>query len=371
MSCNQSNSNFNIKTVGTCDVSKVLINGNDLTMLNWKQISVPEMLTIPTVKPDVENIDQISAIAEITSTKLIETPFSYTQMTNDPVVSNELLASILSILDAINIADLLTPLTDAVEAILAVPLLNTVPGIGPLLTSINSALTALENGVTDLTTAIADATAVLVQGVTTTVVTAALATVSSALELVESLVNDLLTAVDNLGDFVAAFPGVGPAVAALLGAVTTAADAIISAVLDALNSIIEILTQLPEVTTYFVLNPNAEGTILTGRKLIVEGTLKQKVVYTANVDVQSVHSANFEIPFTAFIIPYAKFEGLTYDSSLGGFVITEGEEITPDLCEEFSVEVCIEDIFACLLNERQLFKNVTLFLYAKPTSTCN
>ena len=39
--------------------------------------------------------------------------------------------------------------------------------------------------------------------------------------------------------------------------------------------------------------PNAERTNLTGRKLIIEGLLKQKVIYTADDDKQSLHSANF------------------------------------------------------------------------------
>ena len=36
--------------------------------------------------------------------------------------------------------------------------------------------------------------------------------------------------------------------------------------------------------------PNSECTNLTGRKLIIEGLLKQKIIYTAAVDEQSIHS---------------------------------------------------------------------------------
>lgn len=94
---------------------------------------------------------------------------------------------------------------------------------------------------------------------------------------------------------------------------------------------------------------NAEGTRLTGRKLIVEGIVNQKIVYTAEVDDQSVHSAHFEIPFSAFIIMPAN---------------------TPEN-SEFKIDKCVEDVFVKALDNRTIFKNVTLFLRAIPyTPTC-
>ena len=129
---------------------------------------------------------------------------------------------------------------------------------------------------------------------------------------------------------------------------------------------------------------NAEGTCLSGRKLIIEGTLKQKIVYTAEVDTQSVHSAHYEVPFMAFIIPYAKFEGLTYQKNIevydpvtngpifiNGYVYDPSVGIAVDLCEEFNIEKCIEDVYVYALDPRRIFKNVTVFLKAKPGSSCN
>ena len=109
--------------------------------------------------------------------------------------------------------------------------------------------------------------------------------------------------------------------------------------------------------------PNAEGTYLTGRKLIVEGYLKQKIVYTADVSVQSVHSAHFEMPFSAFIIVYPKFVNVS-----GGVVPVDTAIV--DVNQDFCVETCIEDVFAKELDERTIFKNVTLFLRAKPSTPC-
>lgn len=89
---------------------------------------------------------------------------------------------------------------------------------------------------------------------------------------------------------------------------------------------------------------NREGTKLTGRKLLVEGVLCQKIVYTADVCEQSVHAANFNVPFSTFIVL--------------------PPEVDPDI-DEFCVEPCIEDVYAKVINGRKVFKNVTLFLRAK------
>ncbi|MCT4618907.1 MAG: DUF3794 domain-containing protein [Marinisporobacter sp.] len=93
---------------------------------------------------------------------------------------------------------------------------------------------------------------------------------------------------------------------------------------------------------------NAEGTQLTGRKLIIEGILKQKVVYTANVPRQTVHSAHFDIPFSAFIV----IDGNT------------------DLDAQFCVKPCVEDVFIKALNDREVFKNVTVLFTAVPLIPC-
>lgn len=88
--------------------------------------------------------------------------------------------------------------------------------------------------------------------------------------------------------------------------------------------------------------PNGECTNLTGRKLIIEGLLKQKIIYTAAVDEQTVHSAHFTIPFSVFIIV---------------------DPNTP-LSQRFRVNPYIEDIFTCRLSERSIFKNTTIFIKA-------
>lgn len=87
---------------------------------------------------------------------------------------------------------------------------------------------------------------------------------------------------------------------------------------------------------------NSECTLLTGRKLIVEGILKQKVIYTSATEEQSVHSATYNIPFSVFII------------------------VDPNtaLSQKFRVDPYIEDIYACKLSARSIFKNTTIFIKA-------
>ncbi len=124
-----------------------------------------------------------------------------------------------------------------------------------------------------------------------------------------------------------------------------------------INSCIEIISQhvikTPVVTGYVNSNgitipgtsiPNAEGSKLTGRKLIITGILKQQVIYTAAVAEQSVHSASYSIPFSIYIIVDAD---------------------TP-LSQRFRVTPYIEDIWAIRLSERSIFKNSTIFIKATP-----
>lgn len=95
-----------------------------------------------------------------------------------------------------------------------------------------------------------------------------------------------------------------------------------------------------------VILPSAGGQRLTGRKLIIEAKIRQKIVYVAETELgdQPVHSAEFELPFSTFIVL---------------------PEDTP-LESRFDIEICIEDIFVERLNPRQIFKNlIVLFVAAE------
>lgn len=131
----------------------------------------------------------------------------------------------------------------------------------------------------------------------------------------------------------------------------------------------------------FQIQANQEGTCLTGRKMLISGIINQKIVYIANVPSQSVHVIECSHLFHSYIILYPKFTNTSdlldditaidpLDPSktitISGYLYTEDIEV--DICEEFSITTCIEDIFAKVLNERTIFKNITFFIYAR--STC-
>lgn len=103
------------------------------------------------------------------------------------------------------------------------------------------------------------------------------------------------------------------------------------------------------------ISSNLEGKYTTGRKLIIEGQLCQKVMYTAEEDVQSVHGAEFYVPFSAYIV----LPALMYNPTTKKF------DIDP-LDVEFQVNACIEDVVVKMMNEREILKQVTMLLYAVP-----
>lgn len=110
-----------------------------------------------------------------------------------------------------------------------------------------------------------------------------------------------------------------------------------------------------------VAEPNLEGKLLTGRKLIIEGQLCQQIEYTADEDSQPVHSVHFYVPFSSYIIVPLN---VTLDNASG----TQAYD-TYDL--DFDVNACIEDVGACIIDERTILKQVTLLISAVPIQSCN
>lgn len=381
MSCNNNaqGCSSSLKSFGTYDLSRISLDGRNRTQLNWNELSIPEILPIPAQKPDIEQLDQVYVDAKINCAKLIETPYAYK--------TYERLATAFEITtatDAINLAGAvdLTAIINAVNAILSIPLLPAIPQV----TALQAALVAVTTAAANLTTVVTDALDELnLPCIAASVVVALLTAVNAAIAVLRAALNALVAAANALAAAVAAIPVVGPAVAAAVTALIGLVNTVLQELLDAVEAILGAIT-LIGTTTYFTIIPNEEGTCLSGRKLIVEGTLKQKVVYTGLVASQSVHSVHNEIPFTAYIIPYAKFEGLEYEENItviadpngdpcdtitiNGFAFDPANPPVVDLCEEFCVKGYVEDIFAYAIDCRTIFKNITLFLLAKPGTIC-
>lgn len=85
-----------------------------------------------------------------------------------------------------------------------------------------------------------------------------------------------------------------------------------------------------------------EGQILTGKKLIIEGKLHQKIEYVADDVVQSVHAAHFSIPFSSYIVL--------------------GEQFNCN--SEYEAVGYIEDIYIKQIGKRKMFKNVMILMHA-------
>lgn len=125
----------------------------------------------------------------------------------------------------------------------------------------------------------------------------------------------------------------------------------ITASIDILRSEV-VKTPIPTVE-------NLEGKMLTGRKLIIEGHLCQQIVYTADLAEQSIHSAHFLVPFSAYIVV-----PLQYTFTNNGINTT-----LDSLDIDYEVFSCIENISINVLDSRTFSKNTTFLLYAIPTQS--
>jgi hypothetical protein len=112
------------------------------------------------------------------------------------------------------------------------------------------------------------------------------------------------------------------------------------------EDIVNVLVDVEIIATHVIKTTKGtsqEGQVLTGYKLIIEGMLHQKVEYIADEQTQSVHAAEFNVPFSSFIILPENFN--------------EGSTV--------NVEAYVEDVFYKLISPRCIFKNVTLRLEAE------
>ncbi|MHB1405694.1 MAG: DUF3794 domain-containing protein [Desulfitobacteriaceae bacterium] len=97
-----------------------------------------------------------------------------------------------------------------------------------------------------------------------------------------------------------------------------------------------------------------------GLKVIVNGTLNQKVIYTAADPSQSVHSAHFEVPFCTFIqIPLVIPAGQSATTLLQTLNITLEDVVAS------GPNVIIEDLSVAQIDARRLKKCAVLFSWVE------
>lgn len=100
-----------------------------------------------------------------------------------------------------------------------------------------------------------------------------------------------------------------------------------------------------------------EGQSLSGKKLIVELKLIEKVIYVADEPTQSAHAAHFENTFKSIFVMVPK---------------TVNHAAIEDLFQQGRLIVTpyIEDIYAELIDARKIFKNITLLLDVAIACNC-
>lgn len=92
-----------------------------------------------------------------------------------------------------------------------------------------------------------------------------------------------------------------------------------------------------------------EGQLLSGKKLIIEIRLIEKIVYVADEQTQSVHAAHFENTMKSiFIVVPNEIAGTPIEKLFKQKKLV----ITP----------YIEDIFAMQRDKRTIFKNITMLI---------
>lgn len=98
------------------------------------------------------------------------------------------------------------------------------------------------------------------------------------------------------------------------------------------------------IDTPYPTVPNTENLSLTGKKLVVDLELCQTIIYTADVPEQSVHALQTTMPYCTYIVlpPTADVD-----------------------TSKYCVDVCIEDVFARVIDCRTVFKNSTVFMRAR------
>lgn len=96
-----------------------------------------------------------------------------------------------------------------------------------------------------------------------------------------------------------------------------------------------------------------------GLKVIVNGELNQKIIYTANEPDQSVHSAHFIKPFCTFIeIPLVIASGTNSLEILQSLGLTLDDVLTSE------PKIIIEDLSVKLVDARNIKKCGILFTWA-------
>lgn len=119
-----------------------------------------------------------------------------------------------------------------------------------------------------------------------------------------------------------------------------------------IEQLVEVIVEAEIISKRIVDTPclkSFEGQLLSGKKLILELKLIEKIIYVADKPNQPVHAAHFEeVLKSVFVIVPKSIEGISIESLLKAGKV----RVTP----------YIEDIYAVEKDKRTVFKNITLLI---------
>ncbi len=116
-----------------------------------------------------------------------------------------------------------------------------------------------------------------------------------------------------------------------------------------IEQLVSILLDVTLASTRIIQTPvgtSLSGLRLTGCKLVVEGSINEKITYVASEPDQPVHAVEGSVPFSTFIIVPPSMNCVPIQ----------------DLLKALKVTPFVEDVFVDLLSPRKVFKNIILFL---------
>lgn len=91
-----------------------------------------------------------------------------------------------------------------------------------------------------------------------------------------------------------------------------------------------------------------EGQNLSGKKIIVELKIKQKILYAADLICRSIHGVEKEYYQSVYVVVPERIEGTDIEALLRNKLLQP--------------KITVEDVFARKMDERKIFKSIVLFL---------
>lgn len=348
--CPMDNGNINICGIkAPCSVDGTIPTAEN----NWQELSINGTVFVPSEKPSIEELDTLSVKIEIIQQKIIATPNSYNIKNEEGklVTGRKLLIEGLICVGAYYVSKLADQGYHSFH--------GQIPFSAFIVLPSETSLTALYHISPTLEDVIIKKICDRTIELTSTFLLVAIPLNKAEDEICFQECGLIPTGIDNCKcihceDLETIITGVTNCSSISLTDNTTWSEILIPEILNIpiskpdVEKIISLDSKIELLCLKIIETPNSKnitnqgGLKITGKKLVVEALLKQKIVYVAANCEHSVHAAHFDVPISAYIVLPS----------------------SANTCDKYILTSCIEDIFICTLNCRQIFKNTTIFLKA-------